>query len=288
MFREESNSRDDAYSSLRHMAYSIWLTRAVEDPDACLMTMLTSYYDDSGHYEAPDWPSNTKVLLLCGLVAPIDQWLAFERDWKIVLGLPQFELEYFHMKELRQAKEGPWVKFKDNLPLQTDLFTRLQLVIKVRALRSIGGCVVLSDWDKLNEEYELAEKYTSPAVTAGTLAIHKTLRWKEKCRPNDEIKFVVDQGMSGFGQLDDQVLEEYGFRLQPACAKKTPPLQGCDFAAWEWNRQLSTGGVTDVSKMRKSLLSFLTHLDGRAEWHLLDEQGMRETFDKIGYPPRRR
>src|SRR5690242_20353130 len=92
-------------SVFEHLALSLNLGRGVSAPQSCWWAMLTVYFDDSGSH------GSTRALVFSGFAAPLDQWLAFERDWRIVLTLPQFDLEYFHMKELRQGK-GRFEKFK--------------------------------------------------------------------------------------------------------------------------------------------------------------------------------
>jgi hypothetical protein len=279
-------------SPLAHLAYSVWLNKAIEIPEVCRMAMFTAYYDDSGHFAKDGWPDNTPVLMMGGFVAPVDQWLRFEDDWKWILRLPQFGLDYFHMKELRQAKREPWLKFKDNLALETELFVRLHALIRARVSTSMASVLVLSAWDALNAEYELAETYKSPLEIVGTLIVKKTLDWKEQYYQNDDLKFVVDEGITGFGRLDDRIYAEHEFRLIPGAAKALPPLQAGDLVSWEINRALSLllqGKIQKRSKLRRSFELLLEQFGMRpGKWILLDQEGMRATFDKIGYPAKRK
>ena len=98
--------------------------------------MIDAYIDDSGHI------SSGKVLLACGFIAPVGQWKMFEKDWRAILKLPQFDLDYLHMKEFRNGK-GKFAKFQDNLPLQKELFTRLYELLELRGLTSFGCTVLL-------------------------------------------------------------------------------------------------------------------------------------------------
>ena len=107
--------------------------------------MLTAYYDDTGK------PGNTPTVSLFGFVADADQWLRFEKDWRIVLNLPQFQLPYFHMKEVRQGKHSKnpaFHKFQDNDSLRRDLFDRLQSVIRCRVEQSFSATVVTSAYNQ--------------------------------------------------------------------------------------------------------------------------------------------
>jgi hypothetical protein len=80
--------------------------------------MLTAYFNDSGTH------GSTEAFVIGGFVASTEQWELFDRNWAHILAMPQFDLEYFHMRELRMSK-GRFARFKDNLRLQTELFDRL-------------------------------------------------------------------------------------------------------------------------------------------------------------------
>jgi hypothetical protein len=253
------------------------------------MALLTGYLDDSGQYIREGHKGNTRLRVFGGFISTVEQWQHFEHDWNTVLQLPQFGLSYFHMKEIRQGKGEPWAKFKDNLPLQTDLLDRLQRVLKIRAHKTIAGCVDVKAWDRMNARYEMAEKYHSPTVLAGTLAIHKTLRWKDAKRQSDELAFVVDEGIDEWGALDDAVYREYGFRLLPGKPSKTPGLQAGDLLAWELHRVMSKlleKEIDNWSQVRGSFVALLERFNG-ADWFVQDEDAMHESFSRIGYPPER-
>jgi hypothetical protein len=253
------------------------------------MALFVTYLDDSGHYSAPEHPANTRAIVFAGFVAPLEQWTRFDADWRFVLQLPQFGLDYFHMKEIRAGKGEPWSKFKGNLPLQTDLLSRLQRVLKCRITRSFAGCVDIQAWDRMNAEYEMVETYHSPPVLAATLAIHKTLRWKDAKRPDDDLIFVVDQGIAGWGTLDDIVHRDYGFRLMKGTMRDTPGVQAGDLLGWELHRMLTQvidRKIDYWSQVRGSFLALMDRFGG-THWFVLDEEGMHQSFSRIGYPPHR-
>src|SRR4051812_9163180 len=126
--------------------------------------MLNGYFDDSGHY------STKKVLLVCGWIAPVGQWKMFERDWRALLRLPQFDLDYLHMKEFRYY-DGKFAKFRDNLPLQTELFSRIYNLLELRAIATFGCTVLLPDYDRVNSEYLLRETHGHPFALAACATI---------------------------------------------------------------------------------------------------------------------
>jgi hypothetical protein len=247
--------------------------------------MLTAYFDDSGNYES------TSAVIISGFVSTLDQWVRFQHDWNVVLGLPQFDLEHFHMKELRQGK-GRFAKFKDNLALQADLFDRLLRVLRIRILKPFAGIILVDDYNRVKQDYQL-ELLGPPVVVAGMMAISRLMVWKQQNHPDDEIHIVVDQGMSHYGKLDDEVFKRYGFRVVPGVVSKTPPLQGCDFIAWEQHRAASRrvqGPVQEWSEYRRSFLAILERLGASEQdgvsWYFWGEAGMREACDVFGVPRR--
>ena len=174
--------------------------------------MLTGYFDDSGHV------NSKQALIVSGFVAPVGQWTLFERDWRAVLKRPEFSLDYLHMKEFRSYR-GQYKKFKNNLDLETALFKRLHHVIERRAEESFGCIVLLDDWARVNQEYMLEEKIGHPFAFAGTLTIHKTLRWMEKAHPHDFIKFVFDHGTDGWGDFVEKSKERSNVPRSPELIK---------------------------------------------------------------------
>ena len=259
----------------------------VDAPDTCELAMITAYYDDSGSY------GDTKALVVCGFVSSIDQWLLFERDWRVVLKMPQFDLEHLHMKDLRSHP-----KFKDNLPLQRDLFERLQNILRVRTTRTFAGSILLDDYDRVNTDYRVSEDLGPPAVVAAEMAIVKMMTWRKRKCGDQPISIVVDQGILHFGLLSDRVYKRYGLRIVPAKVSDTPPLQGSDMAAWEIHRVLSdlaTGKLTQAKQLRGSFRALLEKLNiagdndddyDNASWFVLDEPEMRRVFDKHNFPKR--
>lgn len=53
--------------------------------------MLTAYFDDSGQYGSPKG-GDTHAVVFAGFVSMVDQWDRFDKDWRDILGMPQFDL----------------------------------------------------------------------------------------------------------------------------------------------------------------------------------------------------
>ncbi len=277
MFREEE------YSSTWHLAQVLFLNAAVEQPDQCWFAYMTpTYIEWAGYFDDAGSEGDTPLVSMNGFVATVEQWRFFERDWKIVLGLPQFDLEYFHMKELRQGK-GRFAKFPGNLPLQQDLFDRLQRVIRCRVLGTHAGTVVQSDYWKVNQEFKVEEYFGPPLVLAGQTAIGKLVVSQQREHPSVKLKVVVDQRIKHWGKLDNAVLREAGFRMVPEKVKDSPPLQACDLIGWEQNRALTKvaieGSITRWEDLRGSFKALIERFPD-PRWFYVDEAEMRRVFEK--------
>lgn len=264
MFREDN-------SSLWHLGVSLFLGKATTSPEQCWFAMLTAYFDDSGSETTP-------ALVFCGYVAPLDQWLRFEHDWRAVLALPQFQLEYFHMKELRQGR-GQFAKFKDNMPLQRDLFERLHRVIDVRTMEGFASAIVMPDYEAVNRQFRMREELNEPHVAAGRSAIGKMMAWRRTAHPSESMKVVVDQGVSGFGKLSDAVYKDYKFRIIPEIVKDSPPLQAGDLIGWELQREMARTIALRMGKAvpptRRSFTAILRRFRVN-HWGVLDEPHLQK------------
>jgi hypothetical protein len=255
--------------------------------------MLGAYFDDSGSW------GDTKIVVVCGFLASVEQWLLFERDWNHVLHMPHFDLEHLHMKELPTGK-GKFAKFQNNLTLQRDLFDRLQRVMRSRIHETFAVAIVLDDYDIVNKEVELRERYGVPSLMAARFVIGKLTKWCSEHTPETLLKVVFDQGFKPWGLLDDSVYKHFKFRLIPGVVKDTPALQASDHAAWEIHRVLSTVGYEAMadgsakrSAYRGSLIALFERFgrgggEDRAipTWDIYDEAEMRSLCERNNVPRR--
>jgi hypothetical protein len=226
--------------------------------------MLTGYFDDSG-------PISTGAVVACGWVSTVEQWEQFDENWRFVLA--KFELPYFHMKSLRQYK-GPFEQFKDNLPRETDLMTRLQGVIRVRAQKSIGCLVDVNAYESVNREYRLNEMFGHPFAFAGCSAIYKTLKWLERVHPNTDIAFVFEAGTKGWGTLVEAARKQMNVTPILGDWEKLTPIQAADFVAWENHRAYQKAKEHNFAarstRFRGSFSQFIRD-HGGDDWYVADE-----------------
>jgi hypothetical protein len=237
--------------------------------------MLTGYFDDSGHI------TNKKVLLVCGFVAPVGQWKAFEKDWRAILRNPKFDLDHLHMKEFR-AYRGQFEKFKDNLALQTDLFSQLYALLDHRIASSFGCTVLLEDWDRVNADYEVRETFGHPFALAGCATMAKAIRWLEDHRPGDRIEFIFDQGTDGWGELRTMAQKFWGDKFIPSegTFKQQVPLQAADNVAWELHRFATQAVNANFAPksviVRGSLDALMTKFQRDDTWLWANEKELRK------------
>jgi hypothetical protein len=235
--------------------------------------MFTGYFDDSGHV------ANRKALVVAGFVAPVGQWKMFEKDWHAVLRNPQFDLDYLHMKEFRNHR-GKFAKFKDNIPLQSELFGNLYRLLKARAEETFGATVLLQDYERVNSRYKLQERYGHPFALAGMTSIHRAIRWMERVHPRDRINFVFDHDTDGWGYLlkaaqrmwIDEVIPV------PGTLKQQTPLQAADHVAWEKHRFITKAIDATFApksvKPRGSLEILMSQFNQDDTWALLNESSL--------------
>jgi hypothetical protein len=237
--------------------------------------MFTGYFDDSGHL------SFSNCLVCAGWVATVDQWKGFEEDWRVVTSDPKFDIPYLHMKEFRNYR-GRFEKFKDNLPLQTELFQALYRLLEDRAEQTFGATVVLPDYEKLNQRYQLEERYKHPFALAGMASIHTAVRWMERVHPKDRISFVFDHDTDGWGHLLTAAKEIWVDEIipVPGSFRKQSPLQASDHVAWEKHRfarqaiesGLKPKGVTTRGSLDALMAKFQNDKD--PPWIWLNERSL--------------
>jgi len=87
VYQSQANAE---YSLLEHLARSIYFGDNWRDMG---MIMLSSYYDRS------EYPHTLHILSVAGYLSHVGIWKDFDREWKAYLHRPEFNVNYFHMKE---------------------------------------------------------------------------------------------------------------------------------------------------------------------------------------------
>jgi hypothetical protein len=204
------------------------------------VAVLTGYFDASG---APDQGS---ALVVGGFIAFESFWLEFENRWNAALR--EAGITCFHMSEFinRKGEFEGWKQKK-----RERLLDKLGRIIVRTVLRSYACVVILDDWNKANQEYELAESDLQPYALAGWDCVQRVLGWG-----NDHLYnplFVFEHGDKHQFNLMKRVDRDFGVIIRtglkkPNAKKPNEPamvqLQSADFAAWQilnLNREFEAG-----------------------------------------------
>ena len=197
---------------------------------------------------------------VCGFVSSVSAWSAFEIDWK--LALAKFDVPYFHMKDFI-ANQKPFhaVKWRSEL-YRARFIATLISIIKSCAMRSIGCGLWHTDFEYMNETYELDSRFNPYAVCGRDCAVRARKFIRENYSDSAPIQFVFDQGDRErrflIAEMLASKLPEPIFR--PSRKLETNPdwvpavqLQACDFVAWEMRTEGNRRtGLEKGKKLRKS------------------------------------
>lgn len=211
---------------------------------------VTGYFDASG---APDQGA---VLVVAGFISFEARWLQFEDRWNSALR--DAGITCFHMNELINRK-GEFDGWKQRQ--RERLLEKLGQIIADTVVENFGCIVLLDDWKKVNQEYELAKNNFQPYPLAGWSCADRVADWcKDHLYPSPRL--VFEHGDKHQNNLRTEVEEECELIIQTALKKqdKRKPderpvvqLQSADFAAWQVLNIIRTAesgsGVTrDVEK----------------------------------------
>src|SRR5260370_7921937 len=107
----------------------------------------------------------TEGLAVGGFGGTVESWKEFEHEWKAVLDA--YGLKYFRMSEFAQST-GQFKGWKDQEQRRIALLDALIGLLKSRALHWFGACVLSSDYDCVDADYQLHEFATKYALCATT------------------------------------------------------------------------------------------------------------------------
>ena len=227
------------------------------------MAILT-YLDASGDEYEP-------ALSVSGFLARPEEWQAFEAEW--IRALKSAGVKEFHMKECAHFR-GPFEGWDEKRRLP--FLDRLTDIMNNHTLQSVGTSLIMSDYNRLNEQVFLREAFGHPYALTGAVTIALALSWRDANYPGEPISFLVEQGDRGQGDLID-LLNRFGVFKQGISVTPKPkrwtneatgevqycyPFQACDFIAYEHTKATRTaldlgfrslGSKTTRFKARKSL-----------------------------------
>lgn len=129
------------YSPIRHVACAIHPIGSKKK----LMLLLTSYMDETGHSDDP----NFHFAGMAGFVAPLDNWERLGRVWQEILDVFKLK-EPFHMKDFAHS-EGRFKDWKGNETKRRMLFSSLIEVTVYAQLMPVGAIVSIEDFNALSK-----------------------------------------------------------------------------------------------------------------------------------------
>jgi hypothetical protein len=122
---------------------------------------FSAYFDESGT------KADTVAVVVAGFIAPSEQWIAFEHEWKRILSM--FSVSSLHMRDFAHSK-GESLTWKGDENRRREFLSRLIGTIKIRAHHSFACAVWMDDYRKVDGKYKLHEvisPYTLAARTCG-------------------------------------------------------------------------------------------------------------------------
>ncbi len=119
----------------RHVICQISPAAFAIRPGPHYLAMLQAYFDESGH------PADSPVVNVATVVAPLENWCAFEDEWQAVLD--RYQVRGLHMKHYAQFRgdfQG-WTKDR-----QKEFILELLPILHRHAVFGFGCSLPMDDW----------------------------------------------------------------------------------------------------------------------------------------------
>ena len=210
------------YSRLQHLVSALRLNH---DPEKTVVTALSAYFDASGH------PDQGTVLAVGGFLSFEPRWKELETRWAEVL--KDAGIKIFHMNHLITNK-GEYVSWKGQDKKKAKFLGRLAAIIADCVQQSFASCVILDDWRRANQEYELEESDFQPYSLAGWSCVNQVTAWCEYRLYNKAGLLVVcEHGDKHQFNMIRRVEEDDDLIVHAERKKDLAVLQTADFGAWQ-------------------------------------------------------
>jgi hypothetical protein len=201
------------------------------------MGNYTAYFDESGTH------GGSIALVVSGWVASDEQWCAFEPEWRDML--VDFGITSFHMRDFNHGRRE-FESRKGDRSRQIAFSKRAVEIIRAHVRRGFAAAVILKDYQKVNEKYQLLEYIGSPYPLAALTCINKGNQWIKAHGYTEHIRNVFEDGAEGKGEFL-AAMRRAG-QPDPVFMKKAlcTPFQIADLAAYELFKKctdLNTGIV---------------------------------------------
>ncbi len=182
------------------------------------------------------------VTVVAGFLATVEASEQWEIAWRLCLA--EFDVPYFHMKELLSGKKPYDAKKWKSTSYRVAFISKLIQITKDYAIASVGSLTKQSIFDFQNQFFELDKRYNPYVLSGRDCAVQVKEFVREKLKSDLPIAFIFERGDKGRGMLMKE-MEASGLPLpifkhsRPDPKVDDPPLiqlQACDLLAWEIRR----------------------------------------------------
>jgi Protein of unknown function (DUF3800) len=239
---------------------------------------LSAYFDASGH------PSHSKFLVVSGLIASVDQWILWKKQWDAIL-LSE-KVKAFHAADCNAAKR----EFLGWDEIRIDWFLRrLAATMQGFCKFSISNIINLADYRKLDKKYPLTEGLPPYALSARA-CMAEINRWKKIFSPDSPVEIFFDQGEFQRGKFIERMrhdgLPDPIFRDH----REVVAIQAADFLAWEEHYELKRLQARPNDAIRpvfQMLLEIPFVYEGNSYHGQYNAEDLEGLINAIGIPPRK-
>lgn len=223
--------------------------------------MFACYYDTAGTESSRD----KRILVTTGVAATTEEWAAFDGRW--MAALREFGVTELHMRHYAHSV-GQFTPWKGDEPKRQAFIRRLCEEARRGIQRAFVMTLMLADYDRINAEYELAERIGSPYALAQTFCLARSLQWLAETKaPDDGALFFVEAGDAGQATFLAHATRTLGWtptplpRWEPTTGEPYTPFQVADFIAYEhalaYDRALDAGNERPLRESFRQLRTML-------------------------------
>lgn len=176
-------------STFEHLAYAVG-----RHYDEALFVMMTCYFDESFEWWVEGDDKSHGFTFVCGYVASVEQWKAFEVEWRQYLD--GYGVADFHLTDYC-SNSGEFKKWKADefAPIRAKFMQDASAI--VRKFVRYGFVAAISDsvFRLVNESYMVEESFRSPYGLVGRECANLAWLRRTKFYPKEsDLDFVFEDG----------------------------------------------------------------------------------------------